>query len=574
MGSGVRFWFALLVGLFGLAAAWAQTEEVLGPPVIQLGSNGGRVELGKQARFWLDERGDQTVDTIEAAGDALPWLSREPGQIDRLDGRVLWIRFDAVIRSRAPWFLQVGAASVDRAELFYRHAQGGWVRQEAGDNLPSTSWAVPGRVPTFALAADPERTVRYWLRVEHTRLDFAAPLVLAEQSALLAERDREQFLLGGYFGLAALIAAAALANGLAYSDRSFLAYAVYVVVLASGQLARLGIGGQHFWPGAAEWNEAAALMLPFLSAAAALWFVKVATEPARFSIALDLATWTLIAATLAAVGVDAVVASRSSMNLVLALAAGCIVAIAGLIALAWIRGKDPHAGLIALGFLPVLVTAVFPLARAFNLVPSSWITRYALLVGAMLEMPILYYALSVRMARRQGAQIRAAALSHTDALTGLAHRDALLQRLEQTLQRARAQKQTCALLAVRISNVPAIVSEFGEEVVAKTLVVAAAHLRRAATDIDLAARVGDNAFVLLVESPTTQQVALSRAQQIVASGLRQAEGLPGGLSLKFHVAVAMLPHEALDAEVSLQWAIDGLEGIAPDTRKLIKPLNF
>jgi hypothetical protein len=61
---------------------------------------------------------------------------------------------------------------------------------------------------------------------------------------------------------------------------------------------------------------------------------------------------------------------------------------------------------------------------------------------------------------------------------------------------------------------------------------------------------------------------------VVASGLRQVEALPAALTLKFHVAVALLPDPHMDGAASLRWVLDGLDQITPDARKLIKPLNF
>ena len=40
-----------------------------------------------------------------------------------------------------------------------------------------------------------------------------------------------------------------------------------------------------------------------------------------------------------------------------------LLVIVALIALVWTKGDDPNVQLIALGFLPVLVMALFPLAR-------------------------------------------------------------------------------------------------------------------------------------------------------------------------------------------------------------------
>jgi diguanylate cyclase (GGDEF)-like protein len=563
----VRAWMAAFFWLASCACAGAVPAF---PPVVL--DSQQRVVLAGQARYWVDSRGDQTVDNLEVAADSVPWELVRPGQLWRLDGAALWIQFDAESRG-GRWYLDLDSSGIDRAQLFHRDAAGEWVMQQTGDMLPVQAWPVPGRVATFSLDGDAGRSVRYWVRIEQDRADFSAPLVVHAQSSLLMTREREQFLMGAYFGLAAMIALAALTNGLLYRDKCFLSYALYVALLGTAQLARMGVGAQHLWPDALLWNQMAPAVLGGGAVAAALWFVKVVTEPARFSGALDLFVWALIAAVLGAVGVDAVVASRGSLGLLLALTAASIAAILGLIALAW-AGGDKDIRLIALGFVPLLVLALFPIARGMNLIPHSMLTRYGIFIGAMLEMPILYYALSVRNHRRREGELRTAALSHSDALTGLAHRAGLLERLRAVLPRAVGQKQTCALLAARIANIEAIRQDWGPDTVEKALVVAASQLRRAATDVDLAARVGGNAFALLIENPTSATAASSRAQQLVAEGLRQAAALPNGVTLKFHVAVALLPHEALDAEASLEWVEDALNHMPPDTRKLIRSLNF
>jgi two-component system, sensor histidine kinase LadS len=114
------------------------------------------------------------------------------------------------------------------------------------------------------------------------------------------------------------------------------------------------------------------------------------TEPARFSRALDVVVWALIAALLGAAAVDSFVMSRASFGLLMALILVALVLVAGLIALVWAHGDDAHIRVIALGFLPVMVAAVFPVLRGLNLIPATSLTRYALSAGAALEMPILF----------------------------------------------------------------------------------------------------------------------------------------------------------------------------------------
>jgi diguanylate cyclase (GGDEF)-like protein len=529
--------------------------------------------LEGRSAYWQDAAGTEDVQQLESA-NAIPWQLRRPDEPQRLHGGALWIQFEAVVPPGEHWYLEVGNAIYDHVQLFHRDRSGAWVVQEGGTQMAVAEWTVPGRLPTFALAADDPRPVRYWLRVADERADFSAPLTLLREDALQRTREREQFLFGAYFGLAGLVALAALANGLVFRDRAFLAFAIYNLLLVAAQLGRAGVGAQHLWPESQPWNNAVLALWPGAATAGALWFVRVLTDPARLSRALDLAVIGLIAALLGAVALDLVIGTRSSLTLVLSITGLSLAAIATMLVWGWLDGKDRHLGLVALGFVPVLVMALFPLARGFGLIPTNLLSRFGLFFGVAIELPILYYALNMRLMARRESELRAGALTRTDPLTGLPHRQALTERLDASLARARGQKQQCALMGVRISNLEAIAEEFGRDAAEKALVVAASHLRRMMVDFDMAARVGPREFAILLETPVTPELATSRAQQVVASGLRQVEALPAALTLKFHVTVAMLPHPHLDGAASLDWVLDGLEQITPDAKKLIRPLNF
>lgn len=570
----------LVLGLLGLvllhahalAQAPSSTPSSI-PAPLTLSAQTPVVSLDGHARLWIEPGMRKSIDDIQAAGDTLPWTLRTQNEQHNIDGKALWLQFDAAVADGGRWYLELASSGLDRSQLFYRDAAGRWVEQEAGDTRQVSKWPLPGRVPTFELSRQDGRTVRYWVRVEHARSNFAAPIALYNQSALLASREREQFLLGAYFGLAALIAFVSIANAAVHRDRNFAAYAVYVVTLTLGQVAYLGVGAQHVWDNWLRWNEVATFVLPGVSSAAAIWFVKVVTEPARFSRALDLAVWSLIAALLSAVALDTFLTSRASFALVMGLTVVALAVVVALIALVWVHGDDPHIRLIALGFLPVVLMAMFPVARGLNLIAASGWTRYGLSIGAALEMPILFYALSLRGSRRREAQLRASALSHTDALTGLAHSRSFLSRLEGALTRSRSQKHACALLVLELSNHEAIVQEFGPEVGERALVVAASHLRHVISDIDLAARVGTRHFAILLEGPTTTTNAQVCAQHLVARGLGGSPALPHTVTLKFHVAAALLPDKH-DAAGSLAWLLEAVRGIKPDARKPIQSINF
>jgi diguanylate cyclase (GGDEF)-like protein len=551
--------------------AFGVAQERPATIVIDAGSPG--VSLVNRSESWIETGRGRTVDEIDAAGAALPWALRRRGEQDHIDAAALWVRFTVDLRDGERWYLVVESSGIDRVQLFHRGPGGRWVVEEAGDTRSVSAWPVPGRVPTFELARA-SGPVAYWLRVEHERVDFAAPLVLYSQPQLLADREREQFLFGAYFGVAILLALVSVANAVLWRDRNFAAYALYLITFTLGQAAYLGVGAQHLWDRWLDWNAQATFLLPGLSAAAALWFVQVVTEPARFSRYLSVLVGTLIGVLLVAQVLDTLAPSRTTFSVRLQLTTLALALVVVLIGVVWRKSDDRDIRVIALGFLPVMVMALFPILRGLNLIPNSIFTRYGLAMGAAVEMPILFYALTLRASRRREAQQRATALPRTDALTGLADRRSLLLRLDAALARARSQKHPCALLLVRLANSDAILDEHGRDTLDRALVVTASHLRRGANDIDLAARVGEREFALLVEGPTTADEASARAQQLVASGLRPVQALQPDITLRLLVVIAMLPDQPIDAAATLQWVQGALGGIRNDSRKQIRALNF
>lgn len=545
------------------------------PEPITLDASSPPTSIDGHAQSWIEDGRSRTIEQV-AEDTGIPWRVRPAGQQDRLDGRALWLRFPVKLQPQAGrWYLAVNSSGIDRVQMFHRDASGRWVTEEAGDSKPVSQWPLPGRAPTFELEHPPSaEPVTYWLRVEHDRVDFAAPIVLYSQGELLAAREREQFMFGCYFGVAMLLALVAAASAAIWRDRNFAAYTVYLVIFTLGQAAYLGIGAQHLWDEALDWNAQSTFVLPGLSAAAALWFVHVVTEPARFSHWLQRIVVLLVAALLVSLVIDTFMPSRTTLGIRLALTTLALAVVIALIGIVWTRGDDPDIRVIALGWVPVLVMALFPIARGFNLIPNGILTRYGLAIGAAIEMPILFYALNLRAARRREAQLRASALPRTDALTGLADRRSLLLRLDDSLARARSLEHSCALMLVKLSNHDQISSEYGRDTLDRALIVTGAYMRRAANDIDLAARVGDREFALLIEGPTTADAVGSRAQQVVAWGLRQTQALPPDVVLRLSVAVAMLPDEQPDAETTLQWLSVALAAIRPDARKQIRSVNF
>lgn len=298
------------------------------------------------------------------------------------------------------------------------------------------------------------------------------------------------------------------------------------------------------------------------------------TQPARHSHLLDRLTLATILVLSAATVTDALAPLANRYTVISLLTLFALLLVCAMVAMAWRRSNDPDIRLIALGFGSMVFLALFPVTRNLGLIPSSFLTRYGLLLGAAIEMPLLLYALSVRGGHRREAMVRAKALAATDPLTGLTHRRIFMIRLEAAMQRARTQRIPGALLGVDVANLAAINSGHGREAADRALVLAASRLRGVLGDVDLASRVGEQQFALLLEGPTTADQARLCATHVVARGLRESTVLPDGVTLNFHVTVTMLPATVANPEQLLRWALAEVHELPSDGKKAIRTLNF
>ncbi|MCC2673907.1 MAG: diguanylate cyclase, partial [Ramlibacter sp.] len=317
-------WLAALAG--GVHAADRDAAAPAQAASVTLGERGA-VSLNRQSGYWADPTGQRTIEQVEASANALPWRLRTRDQQSWKPGGALWVMFEATVPRGESWYLETGTAIHDHLQFYHRDRTGAWVVQQAGTDMPSSLWSVPGRIPTFSLSRDEPQAVRYWLRVDDEQAEFVSPLRLVREDVLRNQREREQFLFGAFFGLGLLVFCASFAHGVTYRDKAFLSFALFILMLASGQLGRAGVGAQHFWPEWLAWNGTLLSLWPGAPMAAALWFVKVVTDPARLSRTLDLGVWTLIAALLAATALHVVLGRHSSLTLVLSLTGLSLVAL-------------------------------------------------------------------------------------------------------------------------------------------------------------------------------------------------------------------------------------------------------
>ena len=549
-------------------------------PTIDLGNQDKHLAIDTLSEYWVDEAGNTTIEQLlsRQSGTAL-FTPRQYAQRHLIDGKALWIRFDAHITDpRSRWFVELSLATADDVQLYWRNAANQWVLLRAGDAVPRTQWPVLDRFPVFKLSADAQGPTEYYLRVAHARTPFSAPLHIYRDTELTAQREIEHFFLGGYFGLLVLVILVCVGLSMAMRDKTFLQYLVYVVTVGASQAIYTGLAAQYLWPNATYWANAANFFFPGLALVVGMWFVRLVATPRVYLPLVDLMALLLIVI--------------QSINCVLellhptvwgfyvltamSLATTCIVC-----AIAWSGWTRREVGVrwLALGFLPIVVGLLPVILRNAGLLGTNFLTQYGLTLGSAIEMPLLLYGLALRASARSEVRARTAGLPTQDALTGLSNMRDLLSHIHGAMTRAKRYDQPYGLILVEMLNYGWFVKEHGREVSDRALVLLGTRLQLVARDVDTAGRIDETHFVLLLEGPCKPSYAAKVAARISASAHRPTDLLPVGASLKLRITCALMPDpQALelgdDANAQLGWLVACSESLPDEPRKSIRTLNF
>jgi diguanylate cyclase (GGDEF)-like protein len=566
-----RVWGTWLAAALIAGGALAQPGK---PPVIALNDKAATVVAEQLGLFWMESAGTATIEQVTVPAGAARFQPMREGQIYSADeSGALWLHFRVDIdRSQwQGWLLEFPVPVLDLATVYLQDARGQWQSQTAGDTLAVTTWPEAGRYPTFRLNLAPGQPRDIYVRIRHTT-PISLPVRFVSQSGHDQRIQVEYMALGMAFGALLLLIAACAAQAWVYRDRIYAWYSVYAGVMTLAVSAYTGVAGHLLWPQWGFWADASQGVLALLAGAAALLFVRQLTgTPARFRW-VDRAVYFSGWAGVGMAGVFLMLSKPVALMMVGAYVAYSAVTNTWMAWLAWRRGDV--VGLWVLGaYLPLSVAVLLAVLRLFGLLPTSFGTQYAVVLGIALEVPLLLVALSIRSRERHGAQIREQALSSQDALTGLLAAHLFHDRLRQVVARHRRDRHAAAVVFIDLVNYTRIKNFHGASIAEQSLLRSVIKLRRLLRDVDTVSRVGEARFGLVLEGVTSRSSVTDRAARLIAAGLMPLKGLKPEVTLQFHIAAVLLDERSMDAPALAEALSDLLKGMSPRTRRPIRFLE-
>jgi diguanylate cyclase (GGDEF)-like protein len=238
-------------------------------------------------------------------------------------------------------------------------------------------------------------------------------------------------------------------------------------------------------------------------------------------------------------------------------------------AAAWWRG-DTVGRYVFAAQLPMVVAVVATVFRALGWADVPYVSQYLVVLGLVIEVPLMLVALFIRARDRHSAEIREQALSTQDALTGLLAPHLFQDRLRQVVTRHRRDGESAAIVYIDLVNHARIRETFGTAAAEQSLLRSVIKLRRLLRDVDTVSRVGEARFGVILEGASSRASVTERAARLIAAGLMPLPGLKPDVTLQFHIAALLLNERSLEAD-EVQAALSAqLARMSPRTRRPIR----
>ncbi|TVP60035.1 MAG: diguanylate cyclase [Halomonadaceae bacterium] len=453
------------------------------------------------------------------------------------------------------WYLEVGHASLDQVTLFQtvpgkQHSD--WQVAVSGDRLPFSSRAIPHLNHVFplsnpAVTGSAEPLSQHLLLKIRSEGTLTVPLKLWTKDALWRSDQNHYMVLGLYYGILLSLLIYNLFLYFALRDTIYITYSGYVFFLAIGQAGLSGVAGQFLFP-ELPWL---ADLTPTAGVSAAgvfgALFVQrfLGATPRRLRL-----NWLMpgISAAYGLILLTALFVSYYWAALAVNITSLVFVVSAALLGIASLIRKEPGARFFVLAWLCFLLGVLVISLHNLGVLPSSLLISNAMMIGSVVEVLLLSLALADRIQHlhQQKDKAQAEAIIHRqqwleaerlnkeeleqrvqsrtfeletanrllqasqkqlehqashDVLTGLANRQYLNRRAQESLALAHRQDQCLALAVVDLNDFKPINDTYGHGVGDQVLIEMAQRLQGCVRASDTVARIGGDEFVILYAPP-------------------------------------------------------------------------
>lgn len=163
-------------------------------------------------------------------------------------------------------------------------------------------------------------------------------------------------------------------------------------------------------------------------------------------------------------------------------------------------------------------------------------------------------SVSIDISEKKFLEERAEGMANYDALTGLPNRPVYVRRLQDTLGHAKRARTRAAIAVFDLDNLRGLDSEHGEGLADYLLRRASIRMSPALGEDDVAARVGNDSFAVILSETASGDAAKKTAAKMLESLTKPFQYRENELTLDVKMGVAVYPDDGRDARELMQAA--------------------
>ncbi len=345
-----------------------------------------------------------------------------------------WIKLplSAGYTEKTKWVLEIPYFGLDHIDLY--HPDGSVVK--TGSLLPIESRGLFYRYYAFPIDLE-SRISDFYLKV-HSKQNITVPLRLWDQSSFDRHLQTDALIQAFYYGGLGVLAAFNFLIFLYLRDRSHLYYSLFAIFFGLGIFAGNGFGRLYIWTQSPGWDQISQVILLLLGTIAALLFTASFLNTKENQPVVD-RILRILAVVLMAYCVLLMLSEYAGLSKILLftlfpyLVMPVIATVLYAGARAW-KAKQYSAKFFLLAWGILCAGGMMASLRQLDVIPTNWLTSYALQIASSLEMMLLSFALASRIQHerllREKAQLEALTSKESLVQTLLASEE----RLERQVQ--------------------------------------------------------------------------------------------------------------------------------------------
>lgn len=345
-----------------------------------------------------------------------------------------WIKLplSAGNTEKTKWVLEIPYFGLDHIDLY--HPDGSVVK--TGSLLPIESRGLFYRYYAFPIDLE-SRISDFYLKV-HSKQNITVPLRLWDQSSFDRHLQTDALIQAFYYGGLGVLAAFNFLIFLYLRDRSHLYYSLFAIFFGLGIFAGNGFGRLYIWTQSPGWDQISQVILLLLGTIAALLFTASFLNTKENQPVVD-RILRILAVVLMAYCVLLMLSEYAGLSKILLftlfpyLVMPVIATVLYAGARAW-KAKQYSAKFFLLAWGILCAGGLMASLRQLDVIPTNWLTSYALQIASSLEMMLLSFALASRIQHerllREKAQLEALTSKESLVQTLLASEE----RLERQVQ--------------------------------------------------------------------------------------------------------------------------------------------